>query len=235
MLLVAFGFVHLQHFLRNLGAFYLVSFCAAGCMFGLHYIWQSTDELFSGIWFSQTGGMTFHVQTGLLYVSLSFIGALWFYRSVQRSRQRQQARQQFTANMEIMIEEVHIHCQGLIDTGNRLYDPLTRNPVLVTELALWRDYIPPELYERIKKGKAEDIVQHLEAYPFSWRDRLRLVPYKGIQRGTRFMLAIKPDRLTVDYGGQKHVSSKVLIGLKGDHLQAEQAYQAIIHPELVNL
>jgi stage II sporulation protein GA (sporulation sigma-E factor processing peptidase) len=235
MLLVAFGFVHLQHFLKNLGAFYLVSFCAAGCMFGVHYLWQSSDELLSGIWFSQTGGMTFHVQTGLVYVALSFVGALWFYRSVQRSRQRQEARKAFTANMEIVIDEVRLGCQGLIDTGNRLYDPLTRHPVLVTELRMWRDYMPSALYERLMQGKAEDIVQDLEAHAFRWRDRLRLVPYRGIHRGTTFMLAIKPDKLTVEYGGQKHVSSKVLIGLKSEPMHAEQAYQAIIHPELVNM
>lgn len=235
MLLTAFGYVHMQHFLRNLGVFYLISFCAAGCMFGLHYLWLSSSELFSGIWFSRTGAMTFHFQTGILYVSLSLIGALWFYRSVQQSRRRQEAKQQFMAEAEILIDDARIRCMGLIDTGNRLFDPLTRTPVMVTELALWEEYLPEAFIQRAKRMRAEEIVQDLDGLAMVWRDRWRLVPYKGIHHGTSFMLALKPDRVIVHAGGQEYEVSKVLIGLKPDRLSSEAAYRAIIHPELVNL
>jgi len=235
MIVTAFGFVHIHHFLRNLGAFYLVSFCAAGCMFGLHYILQNSGDLLSGIWFSQTGSMTFHIQTGLLYVSLSFLGALWFYRSVQTSRRRQEAKQQFIAEVETVIDDVRITCSGLIDTGNRLFDPLTRTPVMVTEISLWEEHLPIELIKRVQRSPAEDIVQDLDELETSWRDRFRLVPYKGVHQGTSFMLALKPDQVIIRNGEQIYEASRVLIGLKGDSLNHEQAYRAIIHPELVNM
>jgi stage II sporulation protein GA (sporulation sigma-E factor processing peptidase) len=235
MILIAFGFAHMQHFLRNLGAFYLISFCVAGCMFGLHYVLQSTGELFNGIWFSQTGTMTFHFQTGLLYIALSFLGALWFYRSVQLSRNRQEARQEFIAELQVLVEDVIIVCSGLVDTGNRLFEPLTRTPVLVMESSLWQDHFPPSFIMRINQERAEEIVQDLDEQQIRWRDRLRLVPYKGVHHGTRFMLALKPDKVIVRFRDQQFESSRILIGLKGGQLNSEQAYRAIIHPELVNL
>lgn len=235
MLVTAFGFVHLHHFLRNLGAFYFISFCTAGCMFGLHYILQSSGDIFNGIWFGQTGAMTFHLQLGIWYVSLSFLGALWFYRTVQASRRRQEARQQFIADVEILIDNVQLKCHGLIDTGNRLFDPLTRTPVMVTDIMLWKDVLPRDLIHRIEGYAPEEIVQQLDDVQTIWRDRLRLVPYKGIQRGTSFMLALKPDRVIISRDEQFHESDRVLIGLKGDRLNHEQAYQAIVHPELVNM
>lgn len=235
MILTAFGFVHIHHFLRNLGAFYLISFCAAGCMFGLHYLLQSSGEVLNGIWFSHTGAATFQFQTGLFYVSLSFLGALWFFRSVQTSRRRQEAKQQYIAGVETVIGDVRVRCPGLIDTGNRLFDPLTRTPVMVTEISLWQDYLPHRLIEHIRQHPAEEIVQHLDELQTPWRDRFRLVPYKGVQRGTRFMLALKPDRVIVTHGGQTHESGRVLIGLTGERLSGEQTYRAIIHPELVDM
>jgi len=235
MIWIAFGFVHMQYFLRNLGAFYLISFCAAGCMFGLHYVLQSSGEVLSGIWFSQTGAMTFHFQTGLLYVALSFLGALWFYRSVQSSRNRQEARQSFIAEVEVVVEDVRIACSGLIDTGNRLFEPLTRTPVMVTESSLWQDYFPPGFLTRISQERAEEIVQELDDLEDRWRDRLRLVPFKGVHHGTRFMLALKPDKVIVRFRDQQYETTRILIGMKGGQLNNEQAYRAIIHPELVHL
>ncbi len=235
MILTAFGFVHMQHFLRNLGAFYLISFCAAGCMFGLHYVLQSSGEILSGIWFSQTGSMTFHFQTGLLYVVLSFLVALWFCRSALSSRQRQEARQAYIAEVEVVVEDVRITCYGLIDTGNRLFEPLTRSPVMVTESSLWQDHLPPDFLARIQQERAEEIVQELDDLEVRWRDRLRLVPFRGVHHGTRFMLALKPDKVIVRFRDQQYETSRILIGLKGGLLNNEQAYRAIVHPELVNL
>lgn len=236
MVWVAYGFGHLQHFLRNIGAFYLVNFCAAGCMFGLHYVLQSTGDIFNGIWFSHSGAMTFHYQTGLLFVSLSFMGSLWFFRSVTRSRHRTEARHQYLAEVAISLDETETTCQGLIDTGNRLFDPLTRTPVMVTELMLWKPYLPPAWFDRIRTLPAEEFVQVLdEGDAFPWRDRMRLVPYRGINKDTQFMLALKPDKVVVQHGGKEHECRKVLIGLQGSSLSAEHAYQAIIHPELVEM
>ncbi len=121
------------------------------------------------------------------------------------------------------------------DTGNRLFDPLTRTPVMVTELALWEEYLPEAFIQRAKRMRAEEIVHDLDGRTMVWRDRWRLVPYKGIHHGTSFMLALKPDRVIVHAGSQEYEVSKVLIGLKPDRLNSEAAYRAIIHPELVNL
>ncbi|MNJ63845.1 Sporulation factor SpoIIGA [compost metagenome] len=68
---------------------------------------------------------------------------------------------------------------------------------------------------------------------FPWRDRLRLVPYRGINKGSQFMLALKPDEVCVVRDGQKVVTTKVLIGLDGGQLSSEKTYRAIIHPVLM--
>lgn len=58
-------------------------------------------------------------------------------------------------------------------------------------------------------------------------------PIQGVNRGTQFMLALKPDKVVIAYDGKQVEATKVLIGLDGGKLSSEGAYQAIIHPALV--
>ncbi|UUZ85567.1 sigma-E processing peptidase SpoIIGA [Paenibacillus sp. P26] len=47
------------------------------------------------------------------------------------------------------------------------------------------------------------------------------------------MLAIKPDRVIITTEDKQIESMKVLIGLDGGRLSSDNAYQAIIHPSLL--
>ena len=80
--------------------------------------------------------------------------------------------------------------------------------------------------------QSEKILE-LDQEQFEWQNRLRLVPYRGVNKGTAFMLAIKPDRVEVTMDGTTYETTKVLIGLDGRALSSDGKYQAIIHPELV--
>ena len=87
--------------------------------------------------------------------------------------------------------------------------------------------------EQQKKRDQEEQILELDQEQFEWQNRLRLVPYRGVNKGTAFMLAIKPDRVEVTMDGTTYETTKVLIGLDGRALSSDGKYQAIIHPELV--
>lgn len=55
LLLIAFGYRSLQGYLRALGAFYVINFAAAGGILGIHYLLQSTGDIWNGILFTSTG------------------------------------------------------------------------------------------------------------------------------------------------------------------------------------
>lgn len=125
----------------------------------------------------------------------------------------------------------------MIDTGNQLYDPLTRTPVMVLEVSLCQDYISESWMRKIRDAEVDQMIAAIgtddETDPFIWQDRLRLVPYRGINKSTQFMLAIKPDRVIISYQDKQNESHKVLIGLDGGKLSSDNSYQAIIHPMLM--
>lgn len=233
MLWVAFGFGSLQNYLRNLGAFYVVNFAAAGGILGFHYLLQNSGELWNGIWYSRSGGLEFSLRIGSLFTLIAFFAVLLWFRLVWASKRRQERLTSYLAELKVRIEGTEVVCTGLIDTGNQLTDPLSRLPVMVMEASLWSAYLPDNISGTGAVNQADNlIIEWTEDESFPWRDRLRLVPFRGVNKGSQFMLALKPDEVTVVMDGREIRSSRVLIGLDGGRLSAEGAYRAIIHPAI---
>ncbi|MWV45225.1 sigma-E processing peptidase SpoIIGA [Paenibacillus sp. HJL G12] len=233
MLWIAFGFGSLQNYIRNMGAFYMINFAAAGGIIGIHYLLQNTGEIFNGIWYTASGGLSFELKIGFWFTFIMcFVVLLWF-KFVYSTRRKLESRQEYMGEVDVEIAGYHISCTGLLDTGNQLSDPLTRTPVMVMEASLWTEKLPATWLERLSEGEPDKLVLELDETDFEWRDRLRLVPYRGVNRGSAFMLAIKPDAVEIRIGDQTSRAVKVLIGLDGGKLCGDGSYQAIIHPDLV--
>lgn len=235
MLLIAFRYRGLMPFLKTMGAFYLINFAAAGGIFGLHYFLLPSMEVWNGIGLSRSGGLNFPVQIHFGIIIAGLLLVLYFYLRLSRSQQRQEELTEYIADISIVIGDFTLSCKGLIDTGNRLYDPLTKIPVMVTETSSWGDRFPQAWLKKIQRGEAEQIVTSMEEEDFPWQERLRLVPYRGVNNGTRFMLAIKPDQVSVYHNGKELETNRVLVGLDTGQLSPEGTYQAIIHPDLIRV
>ncbi|WP_188539546.1 sigma-E processing peptidase SpoIIGA [Paenibacillus segetis] len=234
MLWIAFGFGSLQNYLRNMGAFYIVNFAAAGGILGVHYLLQNSGEVWSGIFYSASGGLGFSLKIGSLFTLILFFVVLIWFKVVVGSRRRLERVSSFLAEVEVRIGETKVSCLGLIDTGNQLTDPLSRLPVMVMEASLWQEFLPDSWKGKLGAEHADNLIMKwMEEDSFLWRDRLRLVPYRGINKGTQFMIALKPDEAKVVLEGRVISSTKLLVGLDGGSLSTEGTYRAIIHPVLI--
>ncbi|MCF2939309.1 sigma-E processing peptidase SpoIIGA [Paenibacillus alkaliterrae] len=230
---IAFGFASIQHYLRNVAAFYAVNFVAAGAVLGLYYLFmQGSGEVWRTITFVN-GSMRVELKMGLFYFIAAFCIGLYVYRSVLTQKRERELVQTHLAEVKITIGERIQTCVGLIDTGNQLYDPLTRTPVMVMEASLWQEDLPESWLKSIREAQVDRLVAGMDEQPFAWQDRLRLVPFRGVNRGSQFMLALKPDTVEITREGQVFETRKVLIGLDGGKLTSDGAYRAIIHPSMV--
>ncbi|AKG35686.1 sigma-E processing peptidase SpoIIGA [Paenibacillus durus] len=232
MLLAAFGYPSLQGFFRSMGAFYVINFAAAGGILGVHYLLQSSGDIWNGILYTATGGYAYRLKIGFWFVLLILLLVLCCYKAVHSSRARREKLEAYIGMVQVEIDGVTVTCTGLLDTGNRLYDPLTKTPVMVMEASLWEEYLPQEWKGRLSQEGADQLLLETDGQSFIWQDRLRLVPYRGVNRGASFMLALKPDHVAVTLGGEIALHRKVLIGLDGGTLSGDGAYRAIIHPDL---
>ncbi|WP_258171187.1 sigma-E processing peptidase SpoIIGA [Paenibacillus sp. R14(2021)] len=235
MLFIAFGFGSIQHFARLTGAFYGVNFAAAGAVLGFHYLFMnSANQLWQTVVYDVNGKPVFMLSTSMIFVFGLLVVGYYIYRSVIMQRRERDLVTTHLAEVKVRIDDREYSCTGLIDTGNQLYEPLTRTPVMVMEAAVWQDALPAAWIHHIREAKVDQLLASMtDEEPFIWRDRLRLVPYRGVNRGAQFMLAIKPDLVIVNRDGVVFESKKVLIGLDAGKLVADGTYRAIIHPSLL--
>ena len=236
MLWIAFPLCSLQSFIQTLGAFYIVNFVAAGGILGTHYLFQNSSEVFNGIAYTMSGGMRFEVKIFFLFSMIMLFVVLVVFKNVQASRDRVQRLTTCLEEVEVYVDDICIACTGLVDTGNQLSDPLSGMPVIVMEFSLWHTYFPVSWQTHFQKEQpVENLIIKMEQSSSLWQSRMRLVPYRGINRSSCFMLCIRPDKVIVAANGQRYEHHKVLVGLDGGKLSIEGKYEAIIHPELISL
>lgn len=231
MVWVAFGFISIQYYLRCVSAFYFVHFIAAGGIYGVYYVLNGTNEVINGMLYVQTGSS--HVQIGLLFFTFVFTAILLFYKNSFRIFTRAKQFQQYIAEVHVYFNRNHSICQGLIDTGNRLVDPLTKSPVMILEVEQWEHLLPQSLLECIRTSDVSGLLDQMSSGNGEWNDRIRLVPYRSVNRDSQFMLALKPDKVVVFHQATRFETEKVLVGLEGGKLSSDGTYTAIIHPQLV--
>lgn len=232
MIMTVFGFGSLQNFFRTLAAFYVVNFAAAASIIALHYMLRTPQDIRNGMMFTQSGGAVHGIEVSMWFVVLVFAGGILLFQQVFRSSSRKQRQSAYFAQVTVTIAGETAECKGIIDTGNKLYDPLTRTPVMVMEASIWKERIPEDWLQLIREAHTDRILASPDLGNYPWSDRLRLVPYRGIGSGTRFMLALKPDLVLIEQDGKTFETAKVLIGLDAGKLSSDGDYKAVIHPEL---
>ena len=80
--------------------------------------------------------------------------------------------------LEACIGEHTLHFTGLIDSGNQLYDPITKTPVMIVNIEKLKVVLGEEASVTIKEMSPLDAVGKLdEALPYI--GRIRLIPYRG--------------------------------------------------------
>ena len=237
MVLVAFGYGGPLAFARTFGMFYAVNFVTLGGVLGLGSLVRAAGSPWDGMAITEQGGIALDWRMQLIMFGLAFALSVWLFHSTSESRRKQAETTALLWTATIGIDSQTWEVPALLDTGNRLYDPVTRTPVMIMEAAVWRQQLPAGWCGRLQTESADRLLAELdetarEAFP--WMNRLRLVPYRGVNGKPRLMLAVKPDVVRLQREDRPPLSTdRVWIGLDGGALSAEGAYRVILHPELL--
>ncbi|KXG43762.1 sigma-E processing peptidase SpoIIGA [Tepidibacillus decaturensis] len=231
MLWVSFGFLHLLQMVRTLATFYFVSFLMGGGVFALQYLFQIDHEVIKGVYVTHSSNPFFL----LLFIVIAVLGVWFFSNRTFLSLERKGNVEQHYVDVEIEVLEHRHQCKGLVDTGNRLYDPITRKPVMILE-AKSVSFLPTIFQTAYQHGQfhlesLEEITKNIDP---AWQTRIHLVPFRSVSKEMQFLLCIRPDKVVISSENQTHwTHTKVLIGLDYGHLSNDHSYSAIIHPELL--
>ncbi|CEG26740.1 sigma-E processing peptidase SpoIIGA [Bacillus sp. B-jedd] len=229
MVLASFGYKRLKFFLSALMALYFSTFLIGGTLMGAHYFLQSSSSLFKSFVSSASPG--FGDPISWLFVFLGFPLAWHFSRVRLESHEMAKIKYDQIVNVQISLNEKLYDFTGLIDSGNQLYDPLTRNPVMFVSINKIVKELPEELF--LISSFPDDIIHGKKTVPSKWESRLRIVPCAVVGQEHQLILGVKPDYVLIRDSINTFKSERVLVSFTTQELSSDGSYQCIVHPKLL--
>ena len=157
---------------------------------------------------------------------------LWSLASLS-GREKQQTHQHV---------ELYINWQGkekmipaFTDTGNRLRDPCSRYPVIITYYRSLEGLLPDVVLRHLADTAADPWTPMQELKDYTLIRSFTLVPYRGVNSGEGILLGFKPDSVTAVKGNQSWtLGNRVVLGLTRHDFGPVAGYH-LLPPELLRL
>ena len=224
-----FGYKRFRFFLQGLLTFYFTTFMIGGGMIGVHYFFQYELAITNNVMATNTTGFGSPISWG--FVLIGFPLVWYFSKSRIDDIEVKKIHYEEIVQVRIDIEEYSIELQGLIDSGNQLYDPITKTPVMIVDIDKLQSFLPPSIVEKSKS--IDTLTSETNDPPHKWESRIRIIPYRGVGQNHEFLVAIKPDLITINHHNEIIKVKKALVGLNHTGLSSDGDYDCIIHPKML--
>ncbi len=130
-------------------------------------------------------------------------------------------------NVEVGLDGAVTGFTAFVDTGNRLEDPMTGEPVLVAEYDAVRGIIPQEVREAVATG---NLVAVAQVPGSSFASRIRVLPFSTLGEAGGLMIGFRPDSVVLEYEGRRYERNGTVVAVCRGPLSPEGSYQALLNP-----
>jgi stage II sporulation protein GA (sporulation sigma-E factor processing peptidase) len=124
-----------------------------------------------------------------------------------------------------------------MDSGNCLYDPVFKKPVMVVENSLIRDLLPSGTYLEFEAARKFMEQAGPDHRPPDLSNehvlRFRFIPYQSIGKMQGMMLGLVLDKVLIHTEKETVCNEKVTAAICDNHLSAKDDYHVLLHKELI--
>ena len=193
-------------FLKNLAVFYLVSFTLGGCAYAF---------------INLPGSETYIDSTKLLCITV-FISYM-ILNVITHIYEKHFKNGNLIHKLSITLNDKFIETDCFYDTGNNLKEPLTKMPVIVTDIKTLESVLPERFVIDFSNNK--DV---LKIYALNYGNlKLKLIPYHTIT-DNGFILGFVPTKVLID-----EKETKAIIGITALNVSKDKSYNAIVNPHTI--
>lgn len=226
MLLVAFKFNTFKDFFKAFTFFYATTFVFGGVALGLYFFTQDHVAIERGAFVIENYPVNKLMVTGGLAIIM--IHAIWRFVRLHLSKD------QLLYKVKIRLDGKEVVLDALLDTGNMLWDPISKHPVMVAEFSGLKELLPQGVQGIFTGPLGEGFHEVAQVVDRSgWIERFRVIPYAAVGNSGGILMGFKPDEVLVLKNGEWHKAQNVVVGIYNDRLCNSRQYQALIHPEIV--
>jgi stage II sporulation protein GA (sporulation sigma-E factor processing peptidase) len=229
MVLAAFGYKRLRFFLKALMTFYVTTFLLGGTLTGVHYFIQFDMNLASNVAMNHIKG--FGDPISWLFVLLGFPIAWHFSKRNIEQFEMTKIQYESLAGVEVKFMEMDFNIKGLVDSGNQLYDPISKMPVMILSIAKCLDSVPSEI-KRIAENP-DCVLSGDGNFSQQLENRMRIIPCKVVGQEHQLIIAFNPDKIKITTDEGTYIAEKGLISFTAQELSADGSFQCIVHPKMM--
>ncbi|UOF89164.1 sigma-E processing peptidase SpoIIGA [Fodinisporobacter ferrooxydans] len=234
MIVCAFGWYGPLECLKRLLSFYLVSCMLGGAAYAIAFLVGTQETAKAGLVFlSGSHVLTANIIMVALIIAPVFVWLCWKKVWVYMQQIRRQEGELWSVQISVCGKEMT--CTGLLDTGNGLLDPISKQPVTVVTLSALKPILPEELVKRLESDSSK-IVHAITEIDWNedWMSRFRIIPFRAIGVSSGMMVAFQPDRVKLwRENQQERVITRGLIGISTQMMSKTETFSAIVHPLLL--
>ncbi|WP_428908732.1 sigma-E processing peptidase SpoIIGA [Niallia sp. Krafla_26] len=229
MILTVFGYKRFKYFITGLLTFYLTTFLIGGSLIGIHYFARFDYDLTSSLFLANIQG--FGDPISWLFVVIGFPLAWHFSRKNFDRIEVTKIQYDQLVEVELVLDGKVYLFKGLVDSGNQLYDPITKWPVMFVSINRIIDDLTEELSMIAKEGEA--VIMGEKSIAAHWENKIRVIPYKVMGQEHQLIIALQPDDMRIKQNNEIKKIEKGLISLTTQQLSSDDAFQCIVHPKML--
>lgn len=136
--------------------------------------------------------------------------------------------------VSIQLHNQEVQINGLLDTGNNLYDPITNWPVIIGEIEIFKDILNDEEYLQLLEVLSNIYdIERIEKLKNDFNINIRLIPFTSVGNENGMLMGIVLDGVSVQDGKELKENKNVILGLYNKKLSTDNSYRLLLHPKLV--
>ncbi|MFT8320770.1 MAG: sigma-E processing peptidase SpoIIGA [Bacillus sp. (in: firmicutes)] len=229
MILTAFGYKKFRYFISGLMTFYFATFLIGGTLIGTHYFVQFDFQLSSSVLLASVKG--FGDPISWLFVLIGFPLAWHFSKRNVEGIEMTKIKYDQMVQVSFQLANQQFSVRGLVDSGNQVYDPITRIPVMFVSLSQLNMNIPDDLLAFAED--AESIINGEKKVAEEWEAKMRIIPYKVVGKEHQLIIAVKPKDLFITTDQEIINVEKGLISFTKQKLSSDDSFDCIVHPKML--
>lgn len=223
---VAFGSRSVRSNMLLLGIFYVVSFILGGAVVGWTYFWQNSSYL----QFVQSKLKNIDIES---LIQGTAIGVVLVILVMRRMLARMFRRGNFY-RMVITYGGRKTEVNSMLDTGNCLYTPVGRKPVVLVEYPELEAVLSAAANHYLRRTMPNLWLTNLDGcQDDEWLSRIQIIPYQGVGNHS-MLLGFRPDRLSIMTKDGLQSTGDAVIAIYTGRLSNDGTYTALLHPAVIN-
>ena len=222
MMKIAFKGCKLNKFIKTLIFFYLVSFTFGGIAFMLLFFINPQNIIINENRFVGTYPLKVAVLAGGLgFIIITIVAQIIKNKLIKNN---------MICELEIFYKGKNKKIKTMLDTGNLLKEPITKEDVIIVEKESLKDIVSNDILENINTILKGNLLDSKNVYSY----KIKIIPFSSLGNDNGLLIGFKPDYIKI-YGEEEIIRNDVIIGIYNGRLSKNNMYTSLIGLDILKM